>query len=121
MAFPNTKTDIRSKLYVPATLPFRAVAYPEPEFTWEKWINGSWEQLTNDNQFYISSHKLQTNLTVINFTTTTANIFRLLVVNEIGTFIQNYTLKPFGKNLILSHLQYRKSKTFINKGKGQLD
>lgn len=96
MAYHHIEQDLRSKLYVPVTFQFRAVAYPEPEFTWEQWALSSWHKITNDNMFSVSSLELQSNLTVINFTRTTANIFRLIVENEIGTLIQNYTLKPFG-------------------------
>lgn len=101
MAFSSIETDIRGKLYSPVTIQFRTIAYPEPEFIWEKLTNGFWKQLTNDNMFFISSHKLQSNLTVFNFTSTTEDLYRLVVRNEIGTLIQNYSLKPFGKNSIL--------------------
>lgn len=97
MAFHHIDKDIRSKRYVPVTLRFRTIAYPEPEYTWEQWTHSSWTQITNNSMFLISSRKLQSNLTVYNFTTTTANEFRLTVKNEVGTLIQHYTLQPFGK------------------------
>lgn len=86
---------------------FEAVAYPEPKFTWEKLANSSWHKILNDNIFSISSFGLQSNLTVNNFTTSTANSFRLTVYNGVGRLTQNYTLKPFGKNI---KLRLRKEK-----------
>lgn len=99
MAYHHTDKDIRSKLYVPVTVTFTAVAYPDPRFTWEKLENSSWHNITNDIMFTISSLKLQSNLTVNNFTATAANAYRLIVENEIGSLIQNYTISPLSKKI----------------------
>lgn len=102
MAYYHVKEEevIRSALYVPVTLQFTAIAYPEPEFTWQIWKNSSWSIIENDTTFSISSSDMKSNLTVKNFTSTQAVQFRLLVENLMGRLNQTYTLQPLAAAVV---------------------
>lgn len=87
----QVKENVTSSKYVPVTLIFTVIAYPEPGptgFTWHKEVGTRWTPLLSNADIHISSTGLQTNLTIMNVSQSDYGQYRITTVNSIGTFEQ---------------------------------
>jgi hypothetical protein len=96
----HIKHNFTSEMYIPSTLSFTAIAYPEPGptgFIWHKEKGMLWEKLLSNTDIQISSSSLQSNLTIWNVTTSDYGHYRVTVTNEIDSFTQHLYLVETGK------------------------
>ncbi|XP_060558576.1 uncharacterized protein LOC132718853 [Ruditapes philippinarum] len=89
------KQNFTSEMYIPSTLSFTTIAYPEPGptgFIWHKEKGMLWEKLLSNTDIQISSSLLQSNLTIWNVTASDYGHYRVTVTNEIDSFTQHLFL-----------------------------
>ncbi|XP_060580822.1 uncharacterized protein LOC132737538 isoform X2 [Ruditapes philippinarum] len=78
-------------MYVPVTLSFTTLAYPEPGpkgFLWHKEDGIDWIPLLSNSDLQISSSGLHSNITIFNVSLWDYGTYRLTVTNEVGIYKQ---------------------------------
>ncbi|XP_060590364.1 uncharacterized protein LOC132745450 [Ruditapes philippinarum] len=84
---PRPLQKVTSPMYVPVTLSFTTLAYPEPGpkgFLWYKENGTDWIPLLSNSDVQISSSGLQSNITIFNVSLSDYGTYRLTVTNEVG-------------------------------------
>ncbi|XP_053388680.1 hemicentin-1-like [Mercenaria mercenaria] len=85
------RQNITSALYVPVTLSFTALAYPQPGtkgFAWFKENGDTWAPVLSNADLHISSSVSQSNLTILNVSRADYGRYRLTVTNDLGNYVQ---------------------------------
>ncbi|KAL4221133.1 carbohydrate binding [Mactra antiquata] len=90
-------TNITSEKNNTITIVFNVIAYPPPTFTWWQFLNETWTDLNNDDNFDIQSSNHQSNLTIRKVGVEDFTSYKVIVENDIGKMEQPYALSQYDK------------------------
>ncbi|KAL4221130.1 CD80-like C2-set immunoglobulin domain [Mactra antiquata] len=90
-------TNITSEKNNTITIVFNVIAYPPPTFTWWQFLNETWTDLNNDDNFDIQSSNHQSNLTIRKVGMKDFTSYKVIVENDIGMMEQPYALSQYDK------------------------
>jgi hypothetical protein len=93
----DLKTNITSAQNVSVTFQFKSTAYPEPTFEWCKYVDSYCKTLNSDKKFEISTHGLNSSLSIRDITEDDYGRYKLKINNTVGSLEQIYLLKANGK------------------------
>ncbi|XP_053374044.1 hemicentin-1-like [Mercenaria mercenaria] len=85
------RQNITSARFVPVTLSFTALAYPQPGtkgFVWFKEHGENWSPVLSNADLHISSSATESNLTISNVSKADFGRYRLTVTNDLGSYVQ---------------------------------
>ncbi|XP_060589340.1 nephrin-like [Ruditapes philippinarum] len=84
-------TNLTLASNVTAVLYFPILAYPKPESViWQKYSMSNWISVTSNNNINISNNELNVSLSIYNLMETEFGRYRLIISNDVGSYIQNY-------------------------------
>ncbi|XP_060591904.1 hemicentin-1-like [Ruditapes philippinarum] len=97
----NTNLTVASN--VTAVLYFPILAYPKPESViWQKYSKSNWISVTSNSNINISNNELNVSLSIYNMMETDFGRYRLIISNDVGSYIQDYYINAEGKLCTLS-------------------
>jgi hypothetical protein len=82
---------------VSVTFQFKSIAYPGPMFEWCHYIDSYCKALNNDKKFEITTHGLNSSLTIRDIAEDDYGRYKLKINNTVGFLEQFYFLKANGK------------------------